>query len=127
MHETSSDRSVQSFGYATQLHLESLLTALDLADLPAKSQKSVRRVSPIHNPLSDLGAIVISVSNIAFSDFVRLKRPVDRLESRGIDVDEDLARAHPYTGDGLHLEMQEEPPCYDAPQLFTGGAPASDD
>jgi hypothetical protein len=25
----------------------------------------------------------------------------------GIEVDEDLARAHPYTGSGLHLEMQE--------------------
>ena len=27
----------------------------------------------------------------------------------GIDVDEDLARAHPYDGDALHLEMQEAP------------------
>ncbi|MFT5799296.1 MAG: galactonate dehydratase, partial [Candidatus Azotimanducaceae bacterium] len=27
----------------------------------------------------------------------------------GIDVDEDLARAHPYTDNGLHLEMQEAP------------------
>ncbi len=45
----------------------------------------------------------------------------------GIEVDEALARAHPYTGDGLHLEMQTEPPRYDAPHLFEGGAPAKED
>lgn len=45
----------------------------------------------------------------------------------GIDVNEELARAHPYTGDGLHLEMQEAPPRYDAPQLFEGGAPMKED
>ena len=44
----------------------------------------------------------------------------------GIDIDEDLARAHPYTGTGLHLEMSTEPPRYDAPHLFEGGAPAKD-
>ncbi len=44
----------------------------------------------------------------------------------GIDVDEDLARAHPFEGTGLHLEMQSEPPRYDAPNLFEGGAPAKD-
>ena len=27
----------------------------------------------------------------------------------GIEVDEDLARANPYRGTGLHLEMQEAP------------------
>ncbi len=42
----------------------------------------------------------------------------------GIEVDEALARAHPYTGRGLHLEMQEAPCRYDAPNLFEGGAPA---
>ncbi len=44
----------------------------------------------------------------------------------GIEVDEDLARAHPFTGDGLHLEMQADPPRYDTPQLFEGGAPSKD-
>lgn len=44
----------------------------------------------------------------------------------GIEVDEDLARAHPYQGTGLHLEMTEEPLRYDAPQLFEGGAPSTD-
>ncbi len=42
----------------------------------------------------------------------------------GIDVDEDLARAHPYLGDGLHLQMQEEPCNYVDGNAFEGGAPA---
>ena len=42
----------------------------------------------------------------------------------GIDFDEDLARAHPYTGDRLHLEMQEAPCDYGtAGNVFGGGAP----
>ena len=42
----------------------------------------------------------------------------------GIDFDEDLARAHPYTGDKLHLEMQQEPCDYVNENNFEGGAPA---
>lgn len=45
----------------------------------------------------------------------------------GIDVDETLARAHPYTGDGLHLQMQEEPCDYANGNNFEGGAPAPKD
>ena len=41
----------------------------------------------------------------------------------GIDVDEELARAHPYTGDDLHLEMREEPCDYVNGNNFEGGAP----
>jgi len=41
----------------------------------------------------------------------------------GIDVDEALARAHPYSGTGLHLEMQEAPPDYAHGNSFAGGAP----
>ena len=41
----------------------------------------------------------------------------------GIDVDEDLARAHPYTDNGLHLEMQEAPCDYVNGNSFAGGAP----
>lgn len=41
----------------------------------------------------------------------------------GIDVDEALLRAHPYAGDGLHLQMQEGPIDYAGPNLFEGGAP----
>ncbi len=41
----------------------------------------------------------------------------------GIEVKEALARSHPYTGSGLHLEMSSEPVAYNAPHLFEGGAP----
>lgn len=41
----------------------------------------------------------------------------------GIEVDEALARAHPYTGDGLHLQMQEAPIAYRGVNVFEGGAP----
>lgn len=42
----------------------------------------------------------------------------------GIEVDEDLARAHPYTGDGLHLQMQDDPCDYANGNAFEGGAPS---
>ncbi len=42
----------------------------------------------------------------------------------GISFDEGVARAHPYHGDRLHLEMQEAPCGYSAPNRFEGGAPA---
>ncbi|MFW8594253.1 mandelate racemase/muconate lactonizing enzyme family protein [Cribrihabitans neustonicus] len=41
----------------------------------------------------------------------------------GIEVDEDLARAHPFTGSGLHLNMQEAPCDHANGNAFTGGAP----
>lgn len=41
----------------------------------------------------------------------------------GIEVDEALARAHPYAGKGLHLEMQEAPCDYANGNVFEGGAP----
>ena len=41
----------------------------------------------------------------------------------GIDFDEDLARAHPYTGTLLHLQMQEAPCDYRSGNRFAGGAP----
>ena len=41
----------------------------------------------------------------------------------GIDVDEALARAHPYTGTGLHLQMQDAPISYHDVNNFAGGAP----
>lgn len=42
----------------------------------------------------------------------------------GIEVDEKLARAHPYRGDGLHLEMRDAPCDYVEGNAFEGGAPA---
>ncbi|MGR3712769.1 MAG: mandelate racemase/muconate lactonizing enzyme family protein [Shimia sp.] len=41
----------------------------------------------------------------------------------GIDVDEALARAHPYTASGLHLQMQDAPCDYVNGNSFEGGAP----
>ena len=52
--------------------------------------------------------------------------PAPTAPGLGIEVDEALARAHPYEGDDLHLQMQDDPPRYDAVQLFEGGAPAKD-
>ncbi len=43
----------------------------------------------------------------------------------GIDVDEELARANPYTGSGLHLQMQDDPIEYRGKNLFEGGAPVA--
>ncbi|WP_426036034.1 mandelate racemase/muconate lactonizing enzyme family protein [Cypionkella sp. TWP1-2-1b2] len=42
----------------------------------------------------------------------------------GIEFDEDVARAHPYTGTSLHLQMQEAPCDYRHGNRFEGGAPA---
>lgn len=41
----------------------------------------------------------------------------------GITFDEELARAHPYAGNELHLQMQEEPCNYQGGNTFAGGAP----
>ncbi|NIZ62007.1 isomerase [Sedimentitalea sp. CY04] len=41
----------------------------------------------------------------------------------GIEVDEALARAHPFTGTDLHLNMQEAPCDYVTPNNFAGGSP----
>lgn len=41
----------------------------------------------------------------------------------GIEFDEDLARANPYLGTGLHLEMQDAPCDYVNENSFAGGAP----
>jgi galactonate dehydratase len=41
----------------------------------------------------------------------------------GIEVDEKLARAHPYAGSDLHLQMQEGPCDYANGNTFQGGAP----
>ena len=41
----------------------------------------------------------------------------------GIEVDEALARANPFDGEGLHLEMQDAPCDYVNGNSFAGGAP----
>ena len=50
--------------------------------------------------------------------------PAPTAPGLGIDFDEDLARAHPYTGNRLHLEMQQEPCDYVGENNFESGAPA---
>jgi L-alanine-DL-glutamate epimerase-like enolase superfamily enzyme len=49
--------------------------------------------------------------------------PAPTAPGLGIEFDEDLARAHPYTGTGLHLEMQEAPCDYTCENVFGGGSP----
>lgn len=49
--------------------------------------------------------------------------PVPTGPGLGIDVDEALARAHPYEGDGLHLQMTEDEVSYHEANVFAGGAP----
>ncbi len=49
--------------------------------------------------------------------------PVPTAPGLGIEVDEELARAHPYDGDGLHLQMSEAPISYHRANIFEGGAP----
>ena len=49
--------------------------------------------------------------------------PAPTAPGLGIDVDEDLARAHPFTGTGLHLMMQDDPCDYQNGNSFQGGAP----
>lgn len=50
--------------------------------------------------------------------------PVPDAPGLGIEVDEALARAHPYTGTALHLQMQDAPCNYTDGNAFEGGAPA---
>ncbi|MEO1138221.1 MAG: mandelate racemase/muconate lactonizing enzyme family protein [Pseudomonadota bacterium] len=45
----------------------------------------------------------------------------------GIEVDEDLALAHPFEGEGLHLQMQDDPCDYAHGNAFMGGAPVKKD
>ena len=44
---------------------------------------------------------------------------------RVVSADSDLARAHPFTGTGLHLQMQEAPCDYRHGNRFEGGAPST--
>ena len=53
--------------------------------------------------------------------------PAPTAPGLGFEFNEALARAHPYTGTGLHLEMQEAPCNYTDGNVFGGGAPAGGD
>lgn len=64
-------------------------------------------------------AALIKGSMVVEDGFIR---PPDAT-GLGIEVDEELARAHPYDGENLHLEMQEDPCNYETGNWFAGGAP----
>ncbi|SFS66503.1 L-alanine-DL-glutamate epimerase [Sulfitobacter marinus] len=49
--------------------------------------------------------------------------PAPTAPGLGMNVNEDLARAHPYAGSDLHLQMQEAPCDYANGNAFQGGAP----
>ncbi len=53
--------------------------------------------------------------------------PVPTAPGLGVEVDEALARAHPYNGTDLHLQMQEGPIDHSGPNVWGGGAPAGSD
>jgi 2-dehydro-3-deoxyphosphogalactonate aldolase len=40
----------------------------------------------------------------------------------GVELNEDVAKAHPYTGDKLHLEVQTTPINYSTESRFAGGS-----
>lgn len=69
--------------------------------------------TPFHNDLIK-GSIKIE------NGFV----PAPTAPGLGIDIDENLARANPYQGRNLHLEMRDEPCDYQHGNAFQGGAPA---
>ena len=53
--------------------------------------------------------------------------PAPTAPGLGIELDEALARAHPWTGQGLHLQMQNAPCDYANGNAFAGGAPPAAD
>ena len=93
--------------WAANLHLGTAIPNLLMAETIE---------TPFHNDLIK-GSIRVEDGFVALSQAPGL----------GIEVDEDLARAHPYTGTGLHLEMREEPCDYVNGNAFEGGAPAQKD
>jgi galactonate dehydratase len=68
--------------------------------------------TPFHDALIR-GSIRVQDGHVILSDAPGL----------GIEVDEALARAHPFTGDGLHLAMAEAEVSYTQENVFSGGAP----
>lgn len=89
--------------WAANLHLSSATPNLLMAETIE---------SPFHNALIK-NTIKVERGHVHVSDAPGL----------GIEVDEELARAHPYEGDGLHLEMRDDPCDYANGNQFEGGAP----
>lgn len=89
--------------WAANLHLATAIPNLLIAETIE---------TPYHRDLMS-GAITVDNGFVSLSDAPGL----------GIEIDEELARAHPYRNDGLHLQMQEEPCDYQNGNSFAGGAP----
>lgn len=87
--------------WAANLHLATSIPNLLMAETIE---------TPFHDALI-AGAIRVEDGFITLSDAPGL----------GITLDEDLARAHPYSGDRLHLEMQSTPCDYQKGNDFRGG------
>ena len=47
--------------------------------------------------------------------------PVPKRPGLGVNLNEEVARSNPYTGDHLHLEMEATPYDYAQENWFTGG------
>ena len=92
--------------WAANLHLSASIPNLLIAETIE---------TPFHDNLIR-GAIRVENGFVSLSDAPGL----------GIEVNEDLARAHPYSGTGLHLEMQEDPCNFADGNKFQGGAPATE-
>ena len=90
--------------WAANLHLATAIPNLLMAETIE---------SPYHDALIK-GTIRVEGGHVRLSDAPGL----------GIEVDEALARAHPWDGDGLHLEMRDAPCNYADGNRFEGGAPA---
>ena len=78
---------------------------------------------PVRNLIkgSDMSNATLPV--VASNQSIIIPNAVD--SGLGVNFDEDLARAHPFTGNGLHLQMQEAACDYRHGNRFEGGAPAA--
>jgi L-alanine-DL-glutamate epimerase-like enolase superfamily enzyme len=92
--------------WAANLHLATAIPNLLMAETIE---------SPYHEALIK-GGIGVEGGHVRLSDAPGL----------GIEVDEALARAHPWNGQGLHLEMRDAPCDYANGNRFQGGAPATE-
>lgn len=89
--------------WAANLHLATSIPNLLIAE-------SIE--TPFHNDLIS-GAIRVEDGHVELGETPGL----------GIELNEELAKANPYLGDELHLQMQSEPAKYHEPNYFVGGAP----
>lgn len=114
---------------ATLAQAQSVQVAPHLYAGPVEWAANIQLAAAIPNIL-----MAETIETTFHSDLIRQSIVVDKGYVRvpttpglGIEVDEDLARAHPYRGEALHLEMQEAPCSYLGDNAFAGGAPPEDE